>query len=81
MTAKENGFQGVLAKILQFGFIPTKMADTAAIATGGASFYRNKVNALIKDGMSKAAAEKQAMQDSSASPPDLPALTGAPQPR
>jgi len=62
-TAKENGFQGVLAKILQFGFIPTKMADTAAIATGGASFYRNKVNALIKDGMSKAAAEKQAMQD------------------
>ncbi len=62
-TAKENGFQGVLAKILQFGFIPTKMADTAAIATGGASFYRNKVNALIKDGMSKAAAEKQAMQE------------------
>lgn len=62
-TAKENGFQGVLAKILQVGFIPTKMADSAAIATGGASFYRNRVNALIKDGMSKAAAEKQAMQD------------------
>ena len=62
-TAKENGFQGVLAKILQVGFIPTKMADSAAIATGGASFYRNRVNALIKGGMSKAAAEKQAMQD------------------
>ena len=62
-TAKENGFQGVLAKILQVGFIPTKMADTAAIATGGATFYRNKVNALIKGGMNKAAAEKQAMQE------------------
>ena len=62
-TAKESGFQGVLAKILQVGFIPTKMADSAAIATGGASFYRNRVNALIKGGMSKAAAEKQAMQD------------------
>jgi len=62
-TAKENGFQGVLAKILQIGFIPTKMADTAAIATGGATFYRNKVNALIKGGMNKAAAEKQAMQE------------------
>ena len=62
-TAKENGFQGVLAKILQFGFIPTKMADTAAIATGGATFYRNKVNALIKGGMNKEAAEKQAMQE------------------
>ena len=62
-TAKENGFQGVLAKILQVGFIPTKMADTAAIATGGATFYRNKVNALIKDGMNKEAAEKEAMQE------------------
>tara|TARA_R100000951_G_scaffold7292_1_gene6959 strand:- start:131 stop:9163 length:9033 start_codon:yes stop_codon:yes gene_type:complete len=62
-TAKENGFQGVLAKVLQAGFIPTKMADSVAIATGGASFYRNKVNALIKGGMNKAAAEKQAMQD------------------
>ena len=62
-TAKENGFQGVLAKILQVGFIPTKMADTAAIATGGATFYRNKVNALIKGGMNKETAEKQAMQE------------------
>lgn len=62
-TAKENGFQGVLAKILQFGFIPTKMADSAAIATGGATFYRNKVNALIKSGMNKDAAEKQAMSE------------------
>ena len=62
-TAKENGFQGVLAKILQVGFTPTKYADSVAIATGGATFYRNKVNALIKDGMNKKAAEKQAMQE------------------
>jgi hypothetical protein len=62
-TAKENGFQGVLAKILQLGFTPTKMADSVAIATGGASFYRNRVNALVKGGMNLAAAEKQAMQD------------------
>ena len=62
-TAKEGGFQGVLAKVLQAGFLPTKMADSAAIATGGASFYRNKVNALVKDGMNLVAAEKQAMLD------------------
>lgn len=62
-TAKENGFQGVLAKVLQLGFLPTKMADSVAIATGGASFYRNKVNALVKDGMNLEAAEKQAMQE------------------
>ena len=48
-TAKESGFQGVLAKILQVGFTPTKYADSVAIATGGASFYRNKVNALLKE--------------------------------
>jgi len=62
-TAKEGGFQGVLAKILKAGFLPTKMADSAAIATGGASFYRNRVNSLIKDGMDPVAAEKQAMED------------------
>ena len=62
-TAKENGFQGVLAKVLQAGFIPTKMADSVAIATGGATFYRNKVNALVKGGMNLEAAEKQAMQE------------------
>jgi hypothetical protein len=62
-TAKEGGFQGVLAKILKAGFLPTKMADSAAIATGGASFYRNRVNSLIKDGMDPVAAEKKAMED------------------
>jgi hypothetical protein len=68
-TAKENGFQGVLAKILQVGFIPTKMADTAAIATGGATFYRNRVNTYLNDktingtGYTLEQAEKQAMQD------------------
>jgi len=68
-TAKENGFQGVLAKILQVGFIPTKMADSAAIATGGASFYRNRVNTYLNEktingtGYTLEQAEKQAMQD------------------
>ncbi len=68
-TAKENGFQGVLAKILQVGFIPTKMADSAAIATGGASFYRNRVNTYLNEktingtGYTLEQAEKQAMED------------------
>jgi len=68
-TAKENGFQGVLAKVLQAGFIPTKMADSVAIATGGASFYRNRVNTYLNEktingtGYTLEQAEKQAMQD------------------
>ena len=68
-TAKEGGFQGVLAKILKAGFLPTKMADSAAIATGGASFYRNRVNTYLNEktingtGYTLEQAEKQAMED------------------
>ena len=63
LIAKQSGIQGVIAKILELGFLPTKFADSLAIATGGATFYRTKVNALIKGGMSKAKAEAQAMQE------------------
>ncbi len=55
--------QAVIAYMLEKGFIPTKMADSFAIALGGASFYRNRTNRYIKEGMSKAEAEKQAMLD------------------
>jgi len=63
LIAKQSGIQGVIAKILELGFLPTKFADSLAIATGGATFYRTKVNALVKSGMSKAKAEAQAMQE------------------
>ena len=52
-----------ISKILQKGFLPTRYADSFAIALGGASFYRNRVNSLIKEGMSEADAEVQAMKD------------------
>ena len=61
--AKKNGPTGVINKILKAGFLPTQMADSFAIAAGGSTFYRNRVNSLIKDGVGKAAAEKQAFQD------------------
>jgi len=51
-----------LNKLLKWGFLPTRMADSFAIALGGAAFYRNTVNALMKDGMSEADAKKAAMQ-------------------
>ena len=63
LIAKQSGITGVIAKILELGFLPTKFADSLAIATGGATFYRTKVNALVKGGMSKAKAEAQAMQE------------------
>ena len=61
--AKKQGASGVIHKLLQFGFLPTQIADSFAIASGGASFYRNRVNKYIKDGMSQKDAESQAFQD------------------
>ena len=43
--------------------MPTQIADSFAIASGGATFYRNRVNSLLKEGMSKKDAETQAFQD------------------
>ena len=63
LIAKQSGIAGVISKILEKGFLPTKYADSLAIGIGGATFYRTKINALMKEGMSKAKAEAQAMQE------------------
>eukprot|EP00494_Astrolonche_serrata_P004198 UN04210 len=52
-----------MAYILEKGYLPTQFADSFAIALGGATFYRNKIDALIKDGMSKKEAEEVAMRE------------------
>ena len=62
-VAKENGIRGVIGKLLKLGFTPTQLADSFAIASGGSTFYRNRVKSLIKGGMDSTAAEKQAMRD------------------
>ena len=62
-NASKNSPQAILAKLLQLGFTPTQIADSMAIATGGAMYYRNRVNALVKEGMSPKDAEAQAFID------------------
>ena len=52
-----------IEKLLKAGFLPTRYADSFAIAMGGAAFYRNRINMLTKNGMSKAEAEAQALID------------------
>jgi hypothetical protein len=52
-----------MSYILKKGYAPTQFADSFAIASGGATFYRNRIKTLLKQGMSKAEAEAQAMQD------------------
>tara|TARA_R110002012_G_scaffold34042_1_gene98866 strand:- start:161 stop:3652 length:3492 start_codon:yes stop_codon:yes gene_type:complete len=49
--------------ILDKGFLPTQMGDSFAIATGGAGFYRNRVNTYLKQGLSKKKAEEKAFLD------------------
>ena len=48
-AAKRGGARGVVSKILQAGFLPTQMADSFAIAAGGATFYRNRLNTYLKE--------------------------------
>ncbi len=47
-ASKKGGLKGVIAYLLNKGFVFTRIADSLAIATGGATFYRNRVNALQK---------------------------------
>ena len=50
-------------KQLANGFIPTKFADSFAISTGGAAFYRNRINSYKKQGFTEAEAENKALTD------------------
>jgi predicted kinase len=59
----KNKAGAVIAYLLKIGFTPTQIADSFAIAAGGSSFYRNRVNTYLKEGMEQEAAEKQAFED------------------
>ena len=60
-----NKAQAVLASLLKMGFLPTQIADSFAIAAGGASFVRNRFNAIKKANpkMTTEAAMEQALLD------------------
>ena len=59
----KNKARAVLNYILKKGFLPTQIADSFAIASGGATFYRNRVNTYLSEGMTQKEAEAQAFQD------------------
>ena len=59
-----NKAKAVINYILEKGYLPTKFMDSFAIASGGATFYRNRVKDLIKNkGLSEEEAAKQAMDE------------------
>ena len=55
--------KAALNYLLNKGFVLTRFADSFAIATGGAGFYRNQLEMYIKQGMPQDLAEKQAFED------------------
>ena len=56
-----NFFLRTQKKLLELGFKPTQWGDSFAISFGGASWYRNRINQLIKQGQNESQAKEQAM--------------------
>ena len=54
---------GIISWLLEKGFTPTQVADSFAISFGGASFFRNRTNTYINQGMSEVDAMNKAMLD------------------
>ena len=63
VAESKNKPKAALAYLLSKGFVMTRFADSFAIASGGSTFYRNTVDALVKSGMDQKSAEKKAFDD------------------
>ena len=63
-ATSKNKAKAAINYILQKGFLPTQYADSFAIASGGATYYRNRIKDLMKNqNMSESEAEAQALID------------------
>ena len=58
-----NKTKDFIALALNKGFVFTRYADSFAIATGGATYYRNRLKALLATGMDPKLAEQKAFED------------------
>ena len=63
LAAEKGGVQGTINLLLNKGFVFTKIADSFAIASGGATMYRNRLNRYKKEGMSEKEAAEKAFLD------------------
>jgi len=60
-ATSKNKAKAAISYLLQKGFLPTQIADSFAIASGGATFFRNRINDLVSQGISLSDAEAQAL--------------------
>jgi hypothetical protein len=63
VSGSTNKMSAMISYLLKIGFTPTRAADAAAIGLGGAPYYRNKINAYKKQGLSDKEAETRAWDD------------------
>ncbi len=63
VAGSKNKATSALSWLLKKGFTPTQIADSFAIASGGATFYRNRINTYEKKGFSPKEAESKAFLD------------------
>ena len=62
-ATSRNKPTAVVSYLLKIGYTPTQLADSFAIASGGAPFYRNRIKSYIKEGQTETEAEKNAWND------------------
>jgi hypothetical protein len=58
-----NKANAVISYLLKKGFLPTQIGDSFAIASGGAPFYRNRINYNLKQGMTQEEAKANAWKE------------------
>jgi hypothetical protein len=62
-AGSKNKPNAVISYLLKIGYTPTQLADSFAIASGGAPFYRNRVKSYLKEGLTQDEAEAAAWSD------------------
>ena len=62
-AGSKNKPAAVISWLLKKGYAPTQLADSFAIASGGAPFYRNRINSYLKEGLTQEEAEDKAWID------------------
>ena len=63
-AGSKNKAKAAINYILEKGYAPTKFMDSFAIASGGATWYRNKIKDLMKkEGLSEVEAQKKAFEE------------------
>ena len=63
VSGSKQPVRAAIRYLLNLGFLPTQMGDSFAIAIGGSSFYRNRVETYIKQGIGLKEAEAKAFID------------------